>query len=486
MTTQELYNKNISGDISNAKFLYEVRRNVDLQQFVTNMTSYNDSVRILKNRGILTEVAKKATELTLDTANPYEYKRGMDYELDMCYKKTPDVISQEDFHKAQKSVFKNLAKDPNFYTKTLGNIKPTSSPDLDSTAMFGSKTKRTDVSVPVKQNFTDKKNAAKVTKKDEKKNVKDSLGNTEKSKSKDAGIKVMSLVPKKAKGIKQVMEVPGKEKKIRLKEGEIPYDDPEDHDWDESEFANENVPQSSSSMLPFANVKAGMTAIDDTGKKFKVLAIGSYNNLKRYDTSRSFDKFLSSDPSGIDANQVVALRDGEGNTVVRVYGTGGVYVYSKNQQEGTQGATSVIVKPETPEADPNRLKKYTDRGFDIKLDPKANLQRTYEMKQPKLMDLLREADTDFEAEVSTKEVVPNEIEIAEAKAIVIPAVTRARLHRNFNPDRDVAISGGNIWVKIRLGTGYLSKDQLKELGSESNFVGVNPVNNTEVTLIFEK
>ena len=56
MTTVDLYKKHKSGDISREKFLYEVRRDTRLP-FITNLTSYNDAVQILKNKSIIKEEA---------------------------------------------------------------------------------------------------------------------------------------------------------------------------------------------------------------------------------------------------------------------------------------------------------------------------------------------------------------------------------------------------------------------------------------------
>jgi hypothetical protein len=54
MTTIDLYRKHKAGDISREKFLYEVRRDEQLP-WITNLTSYDDAVKILKNKGVVTE-----------------------------------------------------------------------------------------------------------------------------------------------------------------------------------------------------------------------------------------------------------------------------------------------------------------------------------------------------------------------------------------------------------------------------------------------
>ena len=54
MTTAILFKKHRAGEISKEKFLYEVRRD-QMLPFITNMTSYDDSIKILKNKGIVKE-----------------------------------------------------------------------------------------------------------------------------------------------------------------------------------------------------------------------------------------------------------------------------------------------------------------------------------------------------------------------------------------------------------------------------------------------
>lgn len=77
MRTIELYRKHKAGEVSREKFLYEVRRNKDLP-WVTNITSYDDAVKILKNKGIISESdANVATDPAVDRVNPYFLKRGV-------------------------------------------------------------------------------------------------------------------------------------------------------------------------------------------------------------------------------------------------------------------------------------------------------------------------------------------------------------------------------------------------------------------------
>ena len=61
MTTANLYKKHKSGKISREKFLYEVRRDDNLP-WITNVTSYTDAIKILKNKGIINEIHTSAQE----------------------------------------------------------------------------------------------------------------------------------------------------------------------------------------------------------------------------------------------------------------------------------------------------------------------------------------------------------------------------------------------------------------------------------------
>ena len=64
MTTIDLYKKHKAGEVSREKFLYEVRRDAQLP-WIISVTSYDDAIKILKNKGIITET--KIEELSPDT-----------------------------------------------------------------------------------------------------------------------------------------------------------------------------------------------------------------------------------------------------------------------------------------------------------------------------------------------------------------------------------------------------------------------------------
>jgi len=189
MTTKELYIKHKSGDISNQKFLYEVRRDSNLP-WITNLTSYEDAVKILKNKGIINEAdGKKYGEVeviakTVDMVNPYEYANGLDYELGQSMVPVRCDLTEDEVLAAQKKVLDNLTKDPNYYTKVMHGLKP-KDPILGPREIeVTDKTIEAVKKGPVKADGYIKKEL----KKDVKANVKDNLGDSEKAPKKPKGV----------------------------------------------------------------------------------------------------------------------------------------------------------------------------------------------------------------------------------------------------------------------------------------------------------
>lgn len=103
MTVSILFKKHRAGEISKEKFLYEVRRD-ELLPFITNMTSYEDSIKILKNKGIV----KEAT--AADNIHPYFLKKGIEAEL-----LKGGEITNLAYAKATEKATKKLATDPTAY-----------------------------------------------------------------------------------------------------------------------------------------------------------------------------------------------------------------------------------------------------------------------------------------------------------------------------------------------------------------------------------
>ena len=128
MTVQNLYTKYLNGEITKQKFLYEVRRDQNLTMISPN-NSFDDVVKILKNKSIISEKAhkestgKQEVEIiakTIDMVNPYQYSKGMEYELGiMDIPATSGDLSEENIAKAQKKVLANLTKNPSYYSEKI-------------------------------------------------------------------------------------------------------------------------------------------------------------------------------------------------------------------------------------------------------------------------------------------------------------------------------------------------------------------------------
>jgi len=312
MKVTQLYDKFKAGEVSKEKFLYEVRRNPELiNTVITNTMNFDDTVRVLKHRNLIIEAPKPTGPLNIDQVNPYEYRKGLDYELGLCGQAIPqwgiDFTGNEAYAKSQKKVLANLTKDALYYTHLVTGQQKDDSQDM----------------VPFKKgNNIDKKNAVKNVKghPDAKSNVKVNLGKKEAKTGKPKGVKEMTTTPKKQKGVK-VMEVPkeyGKtvklkslvpKKKSSLKEG----------------FEDVIDPQSPENILPFSKVRPGMTAHYE-GEPVTVIAIGNYYDLKKYDGSGAIGDYLGSDPSGVDGSELIAVKDEYGRTSVQIYGETGAFV----------------------------------------------------------------------------------------------------------------------------------------------------------------
>lgn len=139
---------------------------------------------------------KQPKALDADHANPYQYRLGIQYELECL-----DDYSDESLEKAKAKTLRNLAKDSNYYTSLNAKKSPYTF-------------KATETDKPGMQAKADGY-LKKEVKKDAKANVKDNLGNKEKGTASPKGVKEMTMTPKKAKGIKKTMDVPGKPKVVK-------------------------------------------------------------------------------------------------------------------------------------------------------------------------------------------------------------------------------------------------------------------------------
>jgi hypothetical protein len=134
----------VEGKLSESQFLRNTR--LALPKFITNINSYEDTVKILKNKGIISEVKDEK----INEYNPQQYDLGMRYELS----KGTDKV------KADKIVKKNLAANSAYYT----NLHLAG---YNEEVMKQSNKKRTDLPIEVKKdNFVDTVNGTKKVKVD--------------------------------------------------------------------------------------------------------------------------------------------------------------------------------------------------------------------------------------------------------------------------------------------------------------------------------
>jgi hypothetical protein len=131
MTIQNLYTQYLDGKITQSKFLYEARRDQNLDM-ISPSNSFDDVVKILKNKSIISEKAHKEAKLatgkqevdiiakTIDMVNPYEYTRGMNYELEILdIPASEGDLSEDNILKAQKKVLANLTKNSQYYGEKM-------------------------------------------------------------------------------------------------------------------------------------------------------------------------------------------------------------------------------------------------------------------------------------------------------------------------------------------------------------------------------
>lgn len=164
MTTQVLYNKVLSGEVSKEKFLMEVKSDSKFSSLFHVTNTFEDVVQILKNKGMINENVEKTSnfgnfdfigtiksikesydiineekkqklkggkgdKLTPDDVNYHEFQKGWRHELEHT----------EDIDKAKEIALDHLAEDPMYYTR------------LDMVELKASKKGRTDLPLEVRK-----------------------------------------------------------------------------------------------------------------------------------------------------------------------------------------------------------------------------------------------------------------------------------------------------------------------------------------------
>jgi hypothetical protein len=186
------------GRMSQTNFMRNLR--MTMPQYVTNVTSFKDAVRILKNKGILTEAK---TKLTADQVNNDELRMGIRVEMEHT----------DDPEKAKKIALDHLAENPFYYTQLkLSGVDTKATPSKEYKAIAKKKDET---------EFVDKANQMKPVKGVEK--IKASANKAKKETNQPVkGVSSMSLVSKTVRGVKKMD--PTGEKVKKIKEGYDEYD----------------------------------------------------------------------------------------------------------------------------------------------------------------------------------------------------------------------------------------------------------------------
>jgi len=194
--------------MTQAQFMRNVR--MSLPQYVTNVTSFADTVKILKNKAILTEAdTNNKTPYSrfseVDNLNSQEVLIGID-----CERQKNTELSKE---AATKIVIKNLKKNPNYYTMEYLSGVPSSEAEYMNKFKPGSDQMR-----EFKGNdAVDKTNGMSTPKGVEKIKASANKANKETNKP-ESGIKLMTMVAKTVRGLKKMEPTGEKMKKLSLKE----------------------------------------------------------------------------------------------------------------------------------------------------------------------------------------------------------------------------------------------------------------------------
>jgi len=200
------------GKMSQFNFMRNVR--MALPQYISNVVSFDDSIKILKNKGILSEV-KEGTDSgkkeyakfsQVENDNLQEFTTGINIEHDEAPDKSYDEI--------EKIVLKNLKKDCHYYTL----YKLTGIRDYDIQTMDTSKPEDHQMKYYDGKNGTDKARGMKPVKGFE--NAKASANKATKETVKGETTDLFTLIAKTVRGLVKMDATGEKGKKISMKEGQ--------------------------------------------------------------------------------------------------------------------------------------------------------------------------------------------------------------------------------------------------------------------------
>jgi len=118
-TLQEKYNAVLEGNFPKSQFVRDAK--MEVPRFISPYNGFEDTVQILKNKGMLIEAKAETPEYDKPAPGyPLEaLERGVDYELEKMGLMSNETVSEEDYAKAKKKAEKNLEKDVNHYLHLL-------------------------------------------------------------------------------------------------------------------------------------------------------------------------------------------------------------------------------------------------------------------------------------------------------------------------------------------------------------------------------
>jgi hypothetical protein len=251
MTLQEQFNAINKGTGNKEQFLKHARNL--FPQYLTKHLDYNTSINVLKTKQIISE----QTNVVTKGFDIYDWKKILAEEVKAEEKETSkEVKSKQDAYDAtdvknadningneiwkgyyvemkdpanadktgdelKKIVVKNLSKDPLYYTKN-GEFGVKGLGYTDEAPGLGKNTQPTSKNASILGGRDEVNSDSDVVKNSLigliKKNVKDTLSSSEAKTSMPKKVKEMSVTPQNSKGVKK-MDMPGKEKRMKLKEG---------------------------------------------------------------------------------------------------------------------------------------------------------------------------------------------------------------------------------------------------------------------------
>ena len=119
-TLQEKYNAIQEGNFSKKQFVRDAR--LGQPNLITQFNGFEDTVAILRNKGMIQEAKKAETPQYEKPAPGYSIEaleRGVDYELEGMGLMSQETVSEEDYAKAKTKAEKNLDKNANHYLNLL-------------------------------------------------------------------------------------------------------------------------------------------------------------------------------------------------------------------------------------------------------------------------------------------------------------------------------------------------------------------------------